>query len=144
MSVTPVCFWRWVFSLRVKDIFLLLHVPGDCWLGTGYCEVYIAGRVFCCVPIKNVGLHSGMQFSYLGSVWSCWGLLSHFFFYESRSRAVLKSRANFCSLLRTLYNVLCIIRSFYFGWWEHELFSALDECQELFGSINPDTHHLLF
>lgn len=56
----------------------------------------------------------------------------------------MKSGANFCSLLpKTLYNALCITRSFYFGCWECEVFPALDELQELFGSINPETHDLL-
>lgn len=54
-------------------------------------------------------------------------------------------RANFCSLLlKTLYNALCIITSSYFGWWKHELFPALDELQESFGSLNPKKHNLLF
>lgn len=61
------------------DIFQLLHLPSNFGLDAGYREFYIVECVVCCIPIKNVGLCSGMQFSYLGSVWSFWGLLSHFF-----------------------------------------------------------------
>lgn len=58
------------FFLRVMDIFQLLHLPSNFGLDAGYREFYIVECVVRCIPMKNVGLCSSMQFSYLGSVWS--------------------------------------------------------------------------
>lgn len=57
-----------IFFPLSYDLFMFFHLPGNFLSDAGYCEFYIVEYIFYCIPIRNIGLCSGMQLSYLGSV----------------------------------------------------------------------------
>lgn len=85
------------------------------WSDTGHYEFHNNTCYISCISLNTVGLCSGMQLSYLKSVWSFQGL----------SLSVFRVGQHCSTTKPTPFWGLPFRRSFQSGWWEHALFLAL-------------------